>query len=158
MKKLLSLLAAFVLAAGFALNAQDKTILKVPEGTHFVKFAQSTTDVVDDSLATVEKIFDLSKKKKVQYYTIPVYVDSTSTSESDGVNDYQTILLQESFDNITYSNLDTVNYYGGADSTFNFQDISTGTSAPYLRVLFGTGTSDSLFIKVDDVWGRFLDK
>jgi len=157
MKKLLTLLAVFVFAAGFALNAQDKATVKVAEGTHFVKFPASTTDVVDDSLATVEKIFDLSKKKKVQYYTIPVYVDVVLLS-GDGIYDYQQILLQESFDNVTWSTLTTKNYFGGADSTFNFQDITTGTSAPYLRVLFGTGTSDSLTIKVDDVWGRFLNK
>ena len=149
MRKIFTLLAVLVVAAGFALNAQQRATVKVADNEYTVKFPVLSTDVMNDSLAYVYKVFDLTKKKKVQYYTVPVYVDTTSHDAVDST-EYATILLQESFDNVTWDNLDTVKYYGIAgDSTFKFQDITTGTSAPWLRVKFGPLTSDSVNISVE---------
>jgi hypothetical protein len=158
MRKIFTLLAVLVVAAGFALNAQQKATVRVADNDYLVKFPVLSTDVMNDSASYIYKVFDLSNKKKVQYYTIPVYVDTTSHDAVDST-EYAVILLQESFDNVTWANLDTANYYGIAgDSTFNFQDITTGTSAPWMRVKFGPLTSDSVNISVDQVWGRFLNK
>lgn len=158
MKKILSLFAVLVLSAGIALSAQQKDQLRVEKGQHLVKFKVNSLDVIDADGETVIKVFDLNKKDKVQYYTIPVYMDSVNHPGVDS-SEYITILLQESFDNSTWATLTTKTYHAVAgDTTFNFQDISTGTSAPWVRVKFGGSEGDSVQINVQDVWGRFLDK
>jgi len=157
MKKILTLLAALILSAGIAVNAQQREVLTVVNGAHLVKFAVDPLDVIDADGETVIKVFDLNKKNKVQYYTIPVYMDSVAHPGT--LSHPIAVLLQQSFDNETWATVTTKSYYAStSDTTFNFQDISTGTSAPWLRVKFGGAEGDSVNINVQDVWGRFLDK
>jgi len=158
MKKILTLLAVLVFAAGMALQAQQKAILRVADGQHLVKFPVVAADVIDADSETVIKKFDLSRKTKVQYYTIPVYVDSTAHPASDS-SEYIPVVLQASYDDVTWTPLDTVDYYAiDGDTAFNFQDISTGTSAPFLRLYFDGSEGDSVNVTVSGVYGRFLDK
>jgi hypothetical protein len=158
MKKLFALLLVVFMAAGLSLQAQDKAVVRVAAGQHLVKFP-TVADQLADSLDYVLKEFDLTKKTKVQYYTIPVYVDTVATSHDVASTHYLTINLQQSYDYVTWANLDTVLYYGASgDSTFNFQDLTTGSSAPYMRVKATVVSTDSVDYQLDDVWGRFLDK
>ena len=158
MKKLLSMLAILLFVSTMALQAQLRDEIKVPAGAHLVEFADLSTDLLPDSLDYIVKEFDLTKKTKVQYYTIPVYVDTVATS-GDLTSHYLTINSQQSFDRVTWANIDTVLYYGNSgDSTFNFQDLTTGTSAPYLRVKLTVVSTDSVDYSLGKVFGRFLDK
>jgi hypothetical protein len=159
MKKILTLLAVLVVTAGFALNGQGRAAtVKVPNATHLIKFPVVASDILDADGEVIYKIFDLGGKTKVQYYTIPVVLDSVDRPGLDG-SELITVTLQESFDNVNWADLDTATYGATqADTTFNFQDLSTGTSAPLLRVKLDGADADSVNVSVTSVWGRFLDK
>jgi hypothetical protein len=158
MKKILTLFAVLILTAGFALNAQQKDQLRIEKGQHLVKFQTLAADVMDADGETVIKVFDLNKKNKVQYYTVPVYLDSIDRPGLDG-SELITITLEESFDNVTWAILTTKTFGATqSDTTFNFQDLSTGSSAPWMRVKFNGAEADSVNVSVRTVWGRFLDK
>jgi len=157
MRKLFIFIATLILSAGLSLSAQKLTQVRVEDGEHNVKFPVVATDVLDSDGETIAKMFDLSRKASVQYYTVPVYVDSSAHPGTLG--HYVPILLQQSFDKVTWATITTVNYYATtSDTTFNFQDVSTGISAPYLRVYFNGSDADSVNIKVTGVYGRFLNK
>lgn len=158
MKKILTVLAVLVLSAGIALNAQKRVNLRVESGQHLVKFQPLALDVMDADGETITKVFDLNKKTKVQYYTIPVHLDSIDRPGLDG-SELITITLEESFDNVVWAVLATKTFGATqSDTTFNFQDISTGTSAPWVKVKFDGAEADSVNVGVTAVWGRFLDK
>jgi len=104
----------------------------------------------------VNYVFDLSKKTSIQLYVISVTIDTVSIPAVT-TSPYVTLYLKQSMDGSTYADIDTATFYGtAADTTFIWQDISTGVYYPYIKVeLNGL---DSIIIQNSNIIGNFLDK
>jgi len=152
MKRFLTLL----LGLFFAVSLSAQTTAVLGENDHGASFKGDISDVVDASGESVVLKFDLQKKGSMQYYVIPVYLDSVSvgtTTQDETVPTY----LSYSYDNVTYTNLDTVSFYGtDSDTTFTFSDVSTGVAYPFMKVTIAG--NDSLEVGFDKAFGRFVDK
>jgi len=156
MKKLFLILAVLMISVGMSINAQK--VMKVSKNDYSVKFNVESTDVISEDGINVIKIFDLSNKVKVQYYTIPVAID-TVLMPADLTTHYIPVTLEGSWNRgNTWTTISTVNFYGTADTTFNFQDVSTGTSAERLRVKLNGADGDSINVQLVDLDARFLNK
>jgi len=159
MKRLITLLAAVALFAGISLQAQQKAYLTVPESKHTINFKYDALDVLDADGETVEKFIDLTKKTKVQYYTLFMDIDTTWTPATLGTLVHNIpVTLEESFDGINYTTVSTTVFYGQADTLIKIQDVSTGISAPYIKIKYDGSDADSLNVALMSLWGRFLDK
>lgn len=142
-----------ILFAGVMLSAQtSKKVLKADQRIHtFTPSGQ----VAEDG-ENVTKVFDLTEKTAIQYYQVKMTLDTVSIPAVT-TSPYVTVYLKESMDGATYSNLDTATFYGtAADTSFIFEDITTGLYYPYLAV--EVNGADSIVIEVSDVIGNFLDK
>lgn len=63
-----------------------------------------------------------------------------------------TFYLQESINNVVYTNVDTVSWAGSVDTTFSFTQKSTSRKTKYVR-LYGSDTGKSLVTRLDfGVW------
>ena len=156
MKRLFSTLAVLTLSFGMLLSAQE--LMKVNSTDHSVKFNVEASDVISVDDMNVIKIFDLSSKVKVQYYTIPVAID-TVLMPAELTTHKIPVTLDGSWDRgKSWTTITTVDFYGTADTTFNFQDVSTGTSAERLRVKLNGADGDSINVQLVDLNARFLDK
>lgn len=153
MKKLLTVLAILVAVA--SLNAQ--TTFKVSKNTNTVEFNGDVTGIVDAATESAVVIFDLSDKNAVQYYALQVNVDSVSHAATDYTEYARTTLSGGYAKNGSYTNIDTVDFYGtDTDTTFLISDLSSGSAYPFLKLK--VAGSDSLGVRLDDIDGRFLDK
>jgi len=153
-KTLLTILMSLLFAV--AINAQD--VLRIPNNSYLVKFPVLTTDVVTEDGDIVEKIFDIGRKTDIQFYTISLDIDTTARA-AELMNHKIPVTLEGSWDNgSTYSAISTVNFYGTADTTFVFQDISTGTTAPLLKVKLNGADADSVSVQLIGLYGRFINK
>lgn len=151
MKKLFVL---FVLLVSFvAIHAQTTSkVLKQDQRIYTFSAAGSVAASGDQ----VSKVFDLSEKTSIQYYQVNVSLD-TVLIPAETTSPHVTVYLKKSMDGSTYSNIDTATFYGSAaDTSFVFQDISTGLYYPYLKIELNG--ADSIEISYGDVIGNFLDK
>lgn len=80
------------------------------------------------------------------FYELAVSADSVTTPTA-------TFLLQESINNVVYSNVDTVSWAGSSsDTTFSFTQKSTSRKTKFVR-LYGSDTGKSLIDRLDfGIW------
>lgn len=151
MKKILAIFIGLIVS----LMVSGQTV-KLNKDQQVSSFAGSVSDIVDATGESVVLKFDITKKSSLQLYAIQVYLDSiayTATSTTPEVSTY----LSYSYDDVTYTNLDTVAFsVSASDTTFAFTDASTGTMAGFLKVTISG--IDSTSVKFNKAFGRFVDK
>lgn len=152
MRKLfLTLMIALVV--GFTAMAQTTETISVGKSDMYVEVDALSTDIVDATGETVGKIFDLSKKNSFIYYTFAFDVDTVSHEAVLNTHEVP-ITLHTSYDQITWTAVDSVDYMATADTAFTFQDITTGTDVPYMKVTM-EGV-DSVSVQLMSLKARFL--
>lgn len=157
MKKLFLFLASIAMVATVSAQAERVGLgdHKVGVEKHRVIIEGSAKDSVGLNTKSIGEVFDLSAKAGIQLYSVTVKLDSVSKS---GVTADVPVILLGSYDNAVFDNyLDTVVFYGtSSDTSFKFEDLSTGTILPYLKVSVVAG--DSLAVQLDKIFGTFFDK
>jgi hypothetical protein len=153
MKKLVLLFAIIALFIG---SVQAQTI-KVGGGDNWKQFQVKSTDVLDADGESIEKIFYLGDKENIQYYSVFFDID-TVLRPGVLMAHYIPVSINESYDGINYTALQNVNFYGTADTTFTISDLSTGSIAPYLKVILSGVDADSVNVQLMKCRGRFINK
>ncbi|HUV83969.1 MAG TPA: hypothetical protein VMW53_12980, partial [archaeon] len=106
MKKLFLFLFVLAIAGTISLQAQGTTTIIVKADDNLVVVPPRAYDVVDTSAVSVVKIFDLTSKKAIQYYTIALDVDTTLHSAV--LHKSIDIVLAESWNGTDYITKTTV--------------------------------------------------
>ena len=146
-----------LLVIGVSIGALAQSqMITVKKTEHNVGVSGSTLDRVDASGESVAYTFDISRKEAIQVYDIPVYLDSMDVDAAT-TTPYVSVYLAGSYDNENWTDIDTATFAATqADTAFNFTDLSTGVVYGYMRVKMAG--ADSLDVKVNKVYAKFLDK
>lgn len=134
MKKLLILIALMFTMLATS-HGQANLVVKESQSYAAFNIASMSPAFVtqSDSLSYNEFAMILEEKKQLQFYTLSVGVEGTSTETSDTTSALMRSILYAGYGNVMKVALDTVDWaMTTADTTFQFQDVSTGTDADYL--------------------------
>jgi hypothetical protein len=137
-----------VLFLAISLNAQDHNKSLGTKASN-VTFSGTAADTITNTDSWTYQ-WNLAAKNKRQGYHLLVKLDSVSGTPTDAC------ILAGSDDNSAWINIDTVSWAGtSADTTFYYNDVSTGVLYRYLRLqITGTGTQKA---KVNKIYGKIGD-
>lgn len=140
MKKFIAIISALVLFV--SLSAQDLSLTPTQrEGTLSAANGKLSAADTISSNGTNSWVVQIESAWPF-YYELAVDADSVAAPSV-------TFILQESINNVVYTNVDTVTWAGSADdTTFSFTQKTTSRKAKYVR-LHGTDTGKSILKRLD---------
>ena len=137
MKKLFILIAGLLMITAISFGQAELVVKKSQNHASFnIENMSSVFITKDDSLSYNEFKVILQEKNKLQFYTMSVKMAGTSTEITDTTNALVRSMLYAGYGDVMTVVLDTVDWaMTTADTTFLFQDVTTGTDADYLYLI-----------------------
>jgi hypothetical protein len=144
-KILVSLIAIFLFVGTFGQDLTLKPTRNV--GTLSTTNGKLTAADTISSTAANSWVFQVDAAYPF-FYELAVDADTVLSTTA-------TFYLQESINNVVYTNVDTVTWAGTVDTTFSFTQKSSAKSTKYVR-LYGSDTGKSIVTRLD--FGFWMDE